>query len=586
MYDYVVKGGRLVDGLNTEPYTGDVAVKDGRIVEVGGHIGGSTKEKIDADGCIVTPGWVDIHTHYDGQVTWDSDMNPSASHGVSTIVMGNCGVGFAPVSPGKEKRLIQLMEGVEDIPGTALYEGMPWGSWESYPEYLDYLSRRQYSLDIGSMLAHGAVRSYVMGDRSYTHDPATADDLDKMTALTREAISAGALGFSTSRILGHMSVTGEQVPGTFAADEEMMAFASALNSAGRGLLQMIPASTIGSAALLGGERSDLMSEVELMGRLSKKSGRPLTFTLFQISEWPDLWRQVLDKAAELNRQGAQLFPQVGSRPTGLLVSLWTYHSFMRRPSYMKLCDLPLPERLKILRQPAVREKILAEQSLPHELPGTMENLIGLLEIDFTRTFQFDEAFGHEPSSEDSFAVQAARSGKSTEQFLYDFLTAGDGSNRAIIYFTNYHDYSMDAVYEMQSNELTVTGLSDAGAHVSVIFDAVAPTYQLTYWVRDRDGDRLDLPSVVHRQSLRNAQLFGLHDRGALQPGLRADLNVIDFERLKLGPVELHHDLPASGGRLLQSAEGYVATLVNGVLTRENDRDTGLRPGRLIRGGYA
>ena len=583
MYDYLIEGGSIVDGLNTEPYTGDVAIKDGRFVEVGGRISASAKETIDAAGCIVTPGWVDIHTHYDGQVTWDSEINPSASHGVSTVVMGNCGVGFAPVHKGQEKKLIELMEGVEDIPGTALYEGMPWGAWESYPEYLDYLAGREYSLDVGSMIAHGALRSYVMGDRSYTHAPANSEDLNKMGALVQEALTAGALGFSTSRILGHMSVNGEQVPGTFAADEEMMAIASAVGSVGHGLMQMIPASTIGSAALLGGEQHDLMSEVDLMARLSKQAGRPLTFTLFQISEWPHLWREVLAETAKANAQGAQLFPQVGSRPTGIVMSLLTYHPFMRKPSFMKLRSLPAAERLLALKKPEVKAAILAEAIVPHELPGTMENVVSLMPVDFERTFAMGDDFNHEPTYQDSFAVHSAQASQPAPAFLYDFLVAGEGQNRAIMYFTNYHDYNLDAVHEMQSNELTVTGLSDAGAHVSVIFDAVAPTYQLTYWARDREKP-LALPYMVHRQSYKNAQLFGLEDRGAIQPGLRADLNVIDFDGLALGPVELHHDLPAQGGRLLQSATGYVATLVKGVRTRDQDQDTGMRPGRLVRGG--
>ena len=582
MYDYIIRGGKIVDGLNGAAYTGDIAIKEGYIVEVGGHIRAKSRELLNADGCIVAPGWVDIHTHYDGQVTWDSTMDPSASHGVTTVVMGNCGVGFAPVRQGDEASLIELMEGVEDIPGTALYEGMPWGQWESYPEYLAYLATRKYSLDIGSMIAHGAVRSYVMGERGCAHEAATADDLEAMKGIVKQGIGAGALGFSTSRILGHRSVRGAQVPGTFAADAEMMAMAEALSDAQGGLLQMIPSSTIGSAEVLGGEPHDLMSEVELMKQLSIKAGRPLTFTLFQISEWPQLWREVLAEVKQANQQGAQLFPQVASRPTGIVMSLSTYHPFMRRPSYMKLKDLPLAERSVLLRQPQVKAAIMAETSLPHELPGTMENVVSLIQPDFERTFALDDDHEYEPDADQSLAAKATALKRNSWSLLYDALTTGDGNNRMVMYFTNYTDHNLDAVYEMQSSDLTVTGLSDAGAHVSVIFDAVAPTYQLTYWARDRQkGKRLPLEYVVYRQTQKNAQLFGLHDRGAIKPGLRADVNVIDFDGLSLGQLALHHDLPAQGSRLLQPAQGYVATLVNGVCTRTNDQDTGQRPGRLV-----
>jgi len=583
MHDYLIRGATIVDGMQGTPHTGDVAVKDGRITAVGGRINERARERIDADGCIVTPGWVDIHTHYDGQVTWDTQLDPSASHGVTTVVMGNCGVGFAPVRKGEESELIELMEGVEDIPGSALHEGMPWGRWESYPQYLDYLDTRRYSLDVGSMLAHGAVRSYVMGERGCANEDATTEDIAEMTRLVGEGIRAGGLGFSTSRILSHMSVRGQQVPGTFAAAEELMAIAGELHEINGGLIQMIPSSTIGSATALGGERHDLLTEVELMRKLSQHSKRPLTFTLFQISEWPQLWRTVLDRTDKANTAGARLFPQVGVRPTGIVISLATYHPFMRRPSYQRLCGLPFQQKLAALRETRIREAILAEKSTPHELPGTMENLMSHIEIDFSRTFALDESMDFEPRPELSFQAKAKAAGKPPWAFLLDFLTAGNGDGFAIMYFTNYTDHVLDPVHEMQLHDSTVTGLSDAGAHVGVIFDASAPTYQLIHWTRDRSrGARLSLEHAVHRQTLKNAQLFGLDDRGALQPGRRADINVIDHAGLRLGRLEPHRDLPAGGLRLLQSAEGYVATLVNGIRTREFDKDTGERPGRLVR----
>lgn len=582
-YDTVIRGGTLHDGRGGPGVTGDLAIKDGRIAAVGGRIDGEAREVIDADGCIVTPGWVDVHTHFDGQVTWDDVMDPSASHGVTSVVMGNCGVGFAPVRPGGEQELIELMEGVEDIPGSALHEGMPWGTWESYAEYLDYLGTREYALDIGSMVAHGAVRTYVMGERGRDNAPATADDLERMSRIVTEAIEAGGLGFSTSRILGHRSVSGEPVPGTFAADDEILALAKGLGRAGRGVFQMIPSSTLGSGEALGGEPHDLSDEVELMGRLSQTSGRPLTFTLFQVDEWQQRWQEVLDRVVALNGEGAQLYPQVGVRPTGIVMSLSTYHSFMRRPSYLKIRDLPLEARLREMRKPEVREAILSEQSVPHELPGTMENGVAFAELNFDQTFALADAEDYEPTREQTFAARAAATNQDPWAYLYDFLIDGDGNDFVVMYFTNYTDYSLDAVYAMQMHDATVTGLSDAGAHVSVIFDAVAPTYQLTYWTRDRKrGPLLPLERVIHRQTLRNAQLFGLQDRGVLEAGKRADVNVIDYTALKLGELEVHKDLPAGGTRLLQPASGYVATLVNGVRTRANDRDTGARPGRLIR----
>jgi N-acyl-D-aspartate/D-glutamate deacylase len=587
MHDILIRGATLVDGLGGPPQVGDLAVADGRIVAVGGRIDGSARETIDAGGALLTPAWVDIHTHYDGQVTWDGAMDPSASHGVGTVVMGNCGVGFAPVAPGDENALIELMEGVEDIPGTALHEGMPWGRWQSYPDYLDLLAGREYALDVGSLMAHGPVRHHVMGERGRRNLPATDDDIRAMARLVAEGARAGALGFSTSRIAGHRAIDGAAVPGTFAEDAEVLALGRALGAAGHGVFQMIPASTLGSAPQFGGERHALMAEVELMARISRESGRPLTFTLMQVDEFPDQWREVLARVGALNREGAQLHPQVGARPTGIVMSLDTYHPFMRRPGCLALRDLPVARRAAVMRQPAVRAAILAETSVPHAQPGRMENVVAFARANYPQTWALADVEAAEPLPERSFAARAAAAGQDEESFLYDWLTAGEGRDFVVRFFTNYSGHSHEALREMQLSDLTVSGLSDAGAHVSVIFDAVAPTFQLTHWVRDRHrGPRLPLAHVVHRQTWRNARLFGLADRGALRPGLRADLNLIDFERLALGPLALHRDLPADGARLLQPARGYVGTWVNGVRTRRDDRDTGARPGRLVRGARA
>lgn len=364
----------------------------------------------------------------------------------------------------------------------------------------------------------------------------------------------------------------------------IQAFAGALRDAGRGVYQIIPSSTIGSAPLLGGERHSLMEEVELMGRASIASGRPLTFTLFQIDEWKDLWQQVLDRVVQLNQAGAQLYPQVGARPTAIVMSLATYHPFMRRPSCLQIRDLPLAERVRRMRDPAFKAAVLGEANRPHELAGKMENAVAHMVPLYQQTYRLSDALDHEPPAEASFAARAAAAGIDPASLMYDELLRDEGRAFILRYFTNYSDYNLEALRRMQTHPATVSGLGDGGAHVSVIFDAVNPTYMLTHWVRDRQrGPRLALEDVVHRQTLKNARLFGLRDRGVLQPGMRADLNLIDFQGLQLGELAVHRDLPAGGARLLQPARGYVATFIKGVRTRDHDQDTGERPGRLVRG---
>jgi N-acyl-D-amino-acid deacylase len=587
MQDYLIKSGTILDGTGAPAYQADLSIKDGIITAIGA-LEVEAKQTLDATGAIVTPGWVDIHTHYDGQVTWDGDMNPSASHGVSTIVMGNCGVGFAPVAPSGHRDLIELMEGVEDIPGTALYEGMPWGAWETYPEYLDFLAKREYALDISSLVAHGAIRNYVMGARGRNNEAATAEDLAQMQELITEALNAGAVGFSTSRILGHRSTRGEPVPGTFANDVEILAIAAgALKRAGKGVFQIIPSSTLGSGVEAGGEPNTLEDEVALIQKVSQVSGRPTTFTLFQVDEWTNKWREVIDtiKAGNLKagQSAGKVYPQVGSRPTGIVLGLKTYHSFMRKPTYLKLKHLPFDELLAAMRRTEIKAALLTEESVPHEFPGTMENGIAQAQLNFDQTYVLDQSMNYEPAQTQSFAALAAANQQNGWEYFYDYLVGADGCQNAVMFFTNYSDHNLDAVRDMLLDDTTVTGLSDAGAHVSLIFDAVAPTYQLVYWGRDRTrGPILPLPHLIHRQTLKNAQLFGFHDRGSLEVGKRADINVIDFDNLKLGDMQLHHDLPAGGARFLQGASGYIATLVNGVLTRRYDQDTGARPGRLVR----
>lgn len=583
MLDHLIKGAQIVDGTGQPAESGDIGIRDGRIVSRG-TVTEPAQQVHEVAGALATPGWVDVHTHYDGQVTWDDQIDPSASHGVTTVVMGNCGVGFAPVPKGGERDLIELMEGVEDIPGTALYEGMPWGAWETFPEYLDFLSTREFALDVGAQLAHGSLRNYVMGKRGRDNEDPTADDLASMVRLVEEAMRAGALGFSTSRTIGHRSISGTPVPGTFAEEAELLALAEAMKRAGSGVFELIPASTIGKLEQIGGERFSLEEEFALIKKIGRASKRPVTFTTVQIGEYPDSWRNYLTESAAENAAGSNLRPQVASRPIGLVTSLQTYHMFQRRETYMKLADLPIAERAREMSKPEVKERILKEVDVPVSEAGSMAAVHGLLCAAAPAMFPITTPIDYEPDPAKMLGVRAAAEGREIEDVMYDFLISEGGMSYAIVLGSNYLSGNHDVIREMLLDPNSVSGLSDAGAHVNLIFDAVAPTYQLTHWARDRArGERLPLEFVVQKQSQNNANLYGLHDRGTLEVGKRADVNLIDFENLSLGGLEVRNDLPAGGSRILQSASGYLATFVNGVMTRENDRDTGARPGRLARG---
>ena len=584
MLDTVIKGGKLYDGLGGAPVLADIGIKDGRIAEIAAAITSPAREVFDAAGAIVTPGFVDVHTHYDGQVCWDDQIDPSASHGVTTVVMGNCGVGFAPVPPGGEHDLIAVMEGVEDIPGTALYEGIDWGAWESFPEYLDYLGAREYALDISAQIPHAALRNYVMGERGRANEAATAEDMARMAELVEEGLAAGAVGFSTSRTIGHRSVHGVPIPGTFAADDEVMMLAEAMGRAGRGVFELIPAGTIGELKALGGEHHSLSDEVDLLDRVAHVSRRPVTFTLIQTDESPQLWRDMLDKVEAANAADSRLFPQVASRPIGIVTNIATYHLFERRPSYMAIAALPVAERLAEMHKPDVRTAILSETDVPTTATALSANAFRIFRGTAPRMYAIEQPIDYEPDDTLSFAALAAAAGQNDEEFLYDFLIGNHGRNFAIVLGANYHARNFDVIHEMLTHPDTVTGLSDAGAHVNMIFDGVAPTYQLIHWSRDRSrGEQIPLEYIVAKQTKRNADLYGMNDRGSIEPGKRADINVIDFDRLALGPLEVRRDLPAGGSRILQPASGYRATWVNGVMTRRNDQDTGARPGRLVRG---
>jgi N-acyl-D-aspartate/D-glutamate deacylase len=571
MHDLVVRGGTLVDGTNAEPRTADVAIDDGRITEVGRLDDTAAKGTVDADGLLVTPGFVDIHTHYDGQVTWDPLLSPSCWHGVTSLVMGNCGVGFAPVRPGSEDWLIQLMEGVEDIPGTALAEGITWG-WESFPEYLDVLERMPRAIDVGTQVPHGAVRAYVMGDRGARNEPATPEDIAAMAALVKEGIAAGALGFSTSRTIMHRAVDGEPVPGTFAAEDELFGIGRALGELGAGVFELAPAGVMGED-LLAPER-----EVDWMRRLSLAIGRPVSFILEQNNTVPEQWRDLLKRAEDANAAGADLRPQVAGRPLNMLVGFQTFHPFTWRPTYARLADLPLRERIIELRKPEIRAAILSEES-------TNANPVAQYVVaSLDRIFPMGEPPNYEPSPDTSVSAIAKRAGRPEEEVLYDLMLSHDGRELLMFALLGYSYGNLDDLREMLVHPMSALGLSDGGAHCGVICDASMPTFMLAHWARDRDrGEKLPLPVAVSKITREAARLYGLADRGVVAPGFKGDLNVIDFDHLNLKLPELVFDLPGGARRLIQQADGYVATIVSGEVTMSYGAETGARPGRLLRG---
>ena len=586
MLDVVIKGGTLVDGTGGAPRPADVGVQDGRIVAVG-VVTDLARDTIDADGAVVTPGWVDVHTHYDGQVTWDDVLEPSASNGVTTLVMGNCGVGFAPVRPTGHAALIDLMEGVEDIPGSALSVGMPWGKWETFGEYLDLLDGGRYAVDIAAQIAHGAVRFYVMGERGAANEDATEDDIAAMSAIVGEAMAAGAVGFTTSRTIGHKARSGRPVPGTYAPEDEVLAFARALGSSGHGVFEAIVAGTIGTLDRLGGERAKPLDEIPLLVAAARASGRPVTFTVAQLFEDPGHWRLVLDAAAEANRQGADLRPQIIPRSVMIMTSLDTYHLFMGRPTYRALADLPLAQRVAEMRRPEVKRAILAEETSAGDAEDFSQLVVELFLPALPVTFPLRDPVEYEPSFDDSVWATAMARGIDPVEYMYDLLLEDEGRAFYALLGSNFVNGTLDVCREMLLDPNTVTGLSDAGAHVNLISDCSASTFHLTHWARDRTvGERLPIELLVHKLSGANAGLYGFDDRGTVAEGKRADLNVIDFDNLRILPPELHHDLPTGVSRILQPAEGYLATLVAGQVTRRHDTDTGLRPGRLVRGSAA
>ena len=577
MFDLKIINGTIVDGTGSPSFVGDIAIKDGVIVEIGSAVGGDARETIDATGLIVSPGFVDIHTHYDGQATWDPVLDPSASHGVTTVVVGNCGVGFAPVRPGKEEWLVELMEGVEDIPGTALHEGIEW-SWETFPQYLDALAAREYSMDLAAFLPHAPLRVYVMGDRGALDVEPTENEISEMASHVRASIEAGAIGVSTSRSLNHRTLDGELVPGTFANSTELVALAQAMVDAGGGLFEAVPTGETGE------DYETILNEIALLAEVSKRTGAPVTFLMIQSMGAPDLWKEQLSAVAKANAEGAQLVPQVAGRPGGMLIGVATYHGLMRRPTFRRLeSELSYEALLSELQKPEVKAAILAEENLPEDPNRQYESIADNMAYMFERLFVLGDPPDYEPTRDRSIAGIAEASGKDTWEVLYDSIAGGALLLGA---FTNYANGSQDHLAVMLENPDTVLGLSDGGAHVRFICDASLPTYMLTHWTRDRTrGDRLSLESIVRKQTALTAEVVGLTDRGTLEVGKKADVNVIDLDHLALRPPHPAEDLPAGGRRILQNASGYVATIVSGVVTRRDDSDTGARPGRLVRASH-
>jgi N-acyl-D-amino-acid deacylase len=585
VFDLKITGGTVVDGTGADRYLADIGVTDGRIVEVcrrdgadGPGLNGNATEIIDAQGRFVAPGFVDIHTHYDGQVSWDSLLEPSSGHGVTTVVAGNCGVGFAPVLPGREEWLINLMEGVEDIPGTALTEGISWG-WETYPEYLDVIEGQQFAVDVGSQVAHGAIRAYAMGERGARNEPATADDIATMGKLVQEAIEAGALGFSTSRTLAHRAMDGEPVPGTFAAEDELFGLGRAMAAGGRAVFELAPQGAAGE---------DIVApkiELKWMRRLAAEIDRPVSFALIQVDAAPTLWREQLDISAAAHDAGSPLYPQIAARPFGMLIGFPGHHAFGRRPTFRRVeSECSRDELADRLADPSVKAAILAEGDLPYDRSVQFAGMHKLVQRSLHRLYALGDPPDYEPTADRSVAAIAAACGGDPLATLYDLMLDADGGAMLMLPFFNYSDGNHDAIREMMTHPAGVLGLSDGGAHCGLICDASYPTFLLTHWARDRHrGEKLSMEYVVRKQSHDTAELFGLTDRGTIEVGKKADLNVIDMDALRLHPARMAYDLPAGGRRLVQGAGGYSATIVNGIVTRRDGVDTGARPGRLVRG---
>jgi N-acyl-D-aspartate/D-glutamate deacylase len=582
MHDVVIKGGLVVDGTGARGALADVAIRDGRIVEVG-VVAGPARQVIDAGGAIVTPGFIDIHTHYDGQFLWDDEMEPSFSNGVTTAIAGNCGVGFAPVRPGESKALVDIMEGVEDIPGIVIDEGLDW-SWETFPQYMDKLAQRRFTMDVATHFAHAPLRVYVMGERGLRDEPATDDDIARMQKLVREAMEAGAVGFSAARILEHRTVKGDIIPGTQAADRELLGLARALGESGHGVFQLVPLGAAGDVAGMITPTDERLEEHARVVRIAKACRRPVTYALHAHHHAPDEWRLMMDETRKARAEGLDIRAQVPPRGLGLMLSLDGYHIFRARPSYAAIAHLPRAERAAALRDPARRAAILSEPDTALEgLDLRAARLAVGVKAKLAKYFVMEPPADYEPEADKRLDVIAKATGRTEEEVLYDLLSEGDGAKMAVDFHMHFTDGTLDAAREMLLDPATVSGLGDGGAHMPMICDGASTTFHLWFWSRDRKrGPKLPLELMVRRLTGDPASLYGMNDRGVIAPGKRADLNVIDFGALTNEMPHMVFDLPKGGARLMQKGTGYLATLVNGVVTRRNDQDTGERPGRLVR----
>ena len=564
MYDLIIKNGLIYDGKGSEPFEADIAISEDKIVAIG-KIEEDSIETIDAKGKIVTPGFVDIHTHYDGQVTWDPYLRPSTYHGVTTVVMGNCGVGFSPCKPDQRDWLIGLMEGVEDIPGTALHEGIDW-EWESFPEYLDALEKKPLAIDVGTQIPHGAVRAYVMGERGINHEEASEDEINKMKEIVREAVEAGAYGFSTSRTEKHNDVNGKLTPSITAHKTELVEIAKSLGEIDKGVLQGIS------------DFYDFESEFDIFKSMSKESGRPISITVEQQDARPDWWIQLLDGIEDAQSEGIQMFGQVPPRATGILMGLTaTLNPFRFHPSYMEIAEMPLDERVKIMSDSSFRDRLLGEEGV------SINPLVDEIVQSYEKMFKLGEPANYEPDPKDSFQSLSETSNRTAQEIAYDAMLEKEG--RALIYHPlfNYQPGDLSLVEKMLKHPYTISGLGDAGAHCGAISDASFPTTLVQHWSRDRDrGEKLPLKTVIKMQTSETASLLGINDRGVLEEGYKADINIIDYEKLTLHEPEIINDLPAGGRRLVQKASGYDYTIVSGAVAFIKGEATGVLNGKLIR----
>ena len=563
--DTLIKGGTVIDGTGSEAYTADIAITKGAITDIG-RITQRATRVIDADGAIVTPGLVDIHTHYDGQATWANRMSPSSHFGVTTVIAGNCGVGFAPVYPEDREKVVELMEGVEEIPGAVLNEGINW-QWETFPEYMDYLDGKKFDMDIGVQIPHAPMRVYVMGQRGLDREPATPSDIAAMRKLTREAMAAGAIGFSTSRSINHKSSNGEHTPSLQAEIDEMSGIAQGIRDAGHGVIELIS------------DFFELDNEFDILEAMAEKGSCPLSFTLAESIGGQDGWRHLLSKIEAANEKGLTIRGQVAPRAIGIQLGLTTtVNPLSGHPSYQAIAHLPLPEQVKRLSDPAVKERILNE-AVDDKYYAAIFNALR----EMKNVWQLDERPDYEPAPEQSIGSRAAAAGRNPIEYAYDVLLEDEGL--AMLYWPiiNYGSQNLDVCRELMLHPHTLMGLGDGGAHVGTICDASFPAFSLIHWGRDRQrGEKIDLAQLVHNQTSATAAAVGLSDRGELKVGKRGDINIIDFNNLVLDAPRMVYDLPSKAGRLQQKSTGFLATMVKGSVTYENDEETDALPGRLIR----